>query len=333
MYYLIKKSYSLLELSIYIAVVGVLSSITLISYTIYENAQITKIIEDIEYYDNAFVNFTIKYGVIPGNMSLNRCKKFQEFQSICSLTSKTQWTNTDTVYFAGNNSLNYNQNINENRIAKLFTMRQLQHSGFISNRVKVDLDVSIEKINLNGAEIIFNPTNFLHINSNDITDKVDGTIFYNQNARVAINGIIKNTTQYLNERSAYNEGRELLYSELPSENYFNVLYIFYNTPETLDQTSTPGSGVGATALFKADFMKKIDCKIDDCLPRRGRILGTRIYNGREPDYTGDNNVSCYNKNTQLAESNSVKAEYVNGKELSRGCNLLYILKDVSDYVY
>lgn len=333
MFFLIKKSYSLLEISIYIAVVGILSSITLISYTIYENAKITKIIEDIEYYDNAFVSFAVKYGTIPGNMSLNRCKQFPEFQSICSLSDKTKWTKTDTVYYAGNNSLSYNQNINESRIAKLFTMRQLQQSGFISNKVKINLEDTIETIILNGNETIFDPTNLVHIYSNDITDKVDASISYNKNAKVVINGVIKNTTQYLNERSSYNEGRELLYSELPSENIFNVLYIFYNTPSILDSTSTPGSGIGATALFQAEFIKKIDCKIDDCLPRRGRIIGTRVYNGKEPDYNGDNILSCYNKNTKLAESISVKAEYVKEKDLSRGCNLLYILKDVSEYVY
>ncbi len=335
MFYSIKQSYSLIELSIYIAVIGILSSATLISYKIYENAKVAKIVEDIEYYDNAFVGFTVKYGTIPGNMSFNRCQKFPEFQSICRLSNKTRWTKTDTVYYNADNALNYSQNTNQDRrIVKLFTMRQLQHSGFISHKVKIKLEDTIEKIMLDNREVNFDPTNFIHIYSYDITDKVCGSINYNIDARVSINGIIKGITPFLNERTTYHEGREIFYGELPSEKQFNVLHIFYNTSSAFDNNAShPSVGIGAKALFTADFMKKIDCKIDDCLPRRGKIMGTRIYNGIDPYFTGNNTMSCYNKNTQLAESSSVKAEYVSNQDLSRGCNLLYLLKDVSEYVY
>ena len=77
-----KKSLSLVETSIYLLIVGILTSISVSGYVLYENAQIQKFIEDIKYYENAYIGFANKYGTIPGNMTFNRCKKFPEFQEV-----------------------------------------------------------------------------------------------------------------------------------------------------------------------------------------------------------------------------------------------------------
>ena len=163
-----------------------------------------------------------------------------------------------------------------------------------------------------------------------------GHVDYDINAVVDINGFDRNRlNSHLAERVHNNEAVEPYYA-LPNINtiFWNALVIYYNPPSNLD-TSNGASGVGTTALFTAPTMKKIDAKIDDGKPRQGNIIGTRIWNGVDSAET--NTECCYNVASNTPENpfatNPVVAEYTNHSDKSRGCNLLYVLPDVSKYLY
>ena len=331
-----KKSFSLVETSIYLLAVGILTSMSLGGYVIYENARIQKFIEDIKYYENAYMNFASKYGTIPGNMTFNRCKKFPEFENICSLASTTTWTYTDTVSYAANNQLPYSQCEQQSGnpkvgIQHLLAMRQLEHSGFIANRVELPLNINIKTISLNGNDVTLDPTNIGHTESHEVVKLTGGKINYQKDARVMINGFDKqNSNSWPMYRTIKQEGDELN-NGIPDtiNRYYNSLVFIFNTPPSLDNNR--GVGVGASALFSASAAHKIDLKIDDGLPRRGKIFGLRIYNGKDPYKT--NITVCYDQQSKTPESNDVKAKYVNYNSKIRGCNLLYILPDVSELLY
>ena len=333
-----KTAFSLFELSLYLIVVGVLSALIVGSTAVYENAKIQRLIKEIYDYENAYIKFASKYGAIPGNLTYDRCKKFPEFT--CRLTSQTQWTNTDTVLYNAKttsqislNTRHYN-GVNF-RPTLLFTMRQLQSAGLIDG-VKKSLETNIVNINYNSSSTTFDATNVGHIFSYYIIDNVLGHIDYDRNAVVDINGFVKNmSNSYLSVRVHNNEAVEP-YNSLPNinSNFWNALVIYYNPPATLDTTSG-ASGAGATALFSGSTMKKIDAKIDDGKPRQGNVIGTRIWNGVDAAKT--NTECCYNVASNTPEnpfsSSSVIAEYTTHNDKSRGCNLLYVLPDVSKYLY
>ena len=333
-----KYSFSLFELSLYLVIVAVLSSLIVGSSAIYENARIQRLIKEIYDYENAYVRFANKYGSIPGNLTYDRCIKFPEFT--CRLTSKNNWTNTDTVLYDAKTSYLFSMNIRgynglDWQPTLLFTMRQMQSANLISS-VKTPLETNIVNINYNGVPTEFNATNIGHLLSYNVIDSVLGHVYYDINAVVDINGFDRNRlNSHLAERVHNNEAVEPYYA-LPNINtiFWNALVIYYNSPSTLD-TSNGASGVGTTALFTAPTMKKIDAKIDDGKPRQGNIIGTRIWNGVDSAET--NTECCYNVASNTPENpfatNPVVAEYTTYKDKSRGCNLLYVLPDVSKYLY
>ena len=330
-----KKSLSLIETSICLLIVGILTSISVSGYVLYENARIQKFIEDIKYYENAYIGFANKYGTIPGNMTFNRCKKFPEFQEVCRLADKTKWTYTDTVSYKANNKLSYSQCTQNSGgvsgIAMLLAIRQLEHSGFIANRVELPLNINIKTISFNGNNVTLDPTNIGHTESHEVVKLTGGKISYQQNARVMINGFDKqNSSRWPVYRAIRMEGGETI-SGIPDaiNRYYNGLIFIFNTPPSLDDDR--GAGIGASALFKANIAKKIDLKIDDGLPRRGKIFGLKIYNGK--DAYKNNTTVCYDKSASTVEDDNIKAQYLKYSSKERGCNLLYILPDVSEYLY
>lgn len=333
-----KHSFSLFELSLYLVIVAVLSSLIIGSSAVYENAKIQRLIKEIYDYENAYVRFANKYGAIPGNLTYERCIKFPEFT--CRLTSKDNWTNTDTVLYDAKTSYPFSMNIrNYNgsdwRPTLLFTMRQLQSAGLIGS-VKTSLETNMVNVNYNGVSTKFNAKNIGHLLSYNVIDSMLGHIDYDTNAVVDINGFDRNRlNSHLAERVHSNEAAESYYA-LPNINtiFWNALVIYYNPQSTLDK-SNGASGVGTTALFTAPTMKKIDAKMDDGKPRQGNIIGTRIWNG--VDGAKKNTKCCYNVASNTPENpfatNPVVAEYTNHSDKSRGCNLLYVLPDVSKYLY
>lgn len=332
-----KSSFSLFELSIYLVIVAILSSLIISSTAIYENANIQRLIKEIYDYENAYVRFANKYGSIPGNLTYERCIKFPEFT--CRLSNKTQWTNTDTVLYNATTSLplslnTRNYNGMNYRPTLLFTMRQLQSAGLISS-VKTPLEKNITSINYNGTLTNFVATNAGHLLSYHVIDNVLGHVNYDRNAVVDINGFVKGVNNsYLFVRVHTREALEP-YRALPNTDnkLWNGLVIYYNPPSNFD-SSDGAHGTGMTALFTGSTMKKLDAKMDDGKPRQGNIIGTRIFNNVD---ASNNTVCCYNISSRTNEepfaNPPVVAEYTNYRDKARGCNLLYVLPDVSKYLY
>ena len=83
LYCLIKKSFSLIEVSIYLSIVGILTITAITGKELYEEAKMQKVIEDLQFYENGMLEFVKRYGAWPGAITKQRCLKFPEFSQYC----------------------------------------------------------------------------------------------------------------------------------------------------------------------------------------------------------------------------------------------------------
>ena len=83
LYCLIKKSFSLIEVSIYLAIVGILTITAITGKELYEEAKMQKVIEDLQFYENGMLEFVKRYSAWPGAITKQRCLKFPEFSKYC----------------------------------------------------------------------------------------------------------------------------------------------------------------------------------------------------------------------------------------------------------
>ena len=287
----LKKSFNLMELSIYMMAVSMLASIVMGASTLMENAKVQKTIEEIYYYENAIVQFTRKYGQLPGNMSLNRCKMFGEFKQYC-----------------------YEEN-NDTTITNKTTIKHVVHSsGFGEQQAFKMCQPGNKKYCLIQA-ITFG--RFLQ--AADLINSVDRGL--NEDLTVR-NDNDKDVKFYLPKSKIHNDVYILAqYNNYHTPSIFTSYEMFttfslmgkgngtddkFNSGLTIYLTSLPKVEADKFSAFSPSFMLKLDKKMDDGKPTSGSILG--LHGG-----TAQNNTSCRNGN-----------KYKNSKNKQDGCQLCYV---------
>ena len=78
-----KSSFSLVELGVGIAVSGVLTGTTVAGMSVVNNAKVTKLVQEIQYYDMANTQFISTYNSLPGLITNNNCIKSDKFGNTC----------------------------------------------------------------------------------------------------------------------------------------------------------------------------------------------------------------------------------------------------------
>ena len=339
----LKKSFSLVEAAIYLMLVGVLTTAVIGGAALVEKAKIQKVIEDIDYYEKAFMHFTVSYGAYPGNLDLNRCNKFDIFT--CVLAKKGKWTKGDTIHGTGypyNNTTEWTAPGSENGSGQfyhssyMYQMTQLKSARLITT-AENDMRAlgGLTKFYYNNKQINFTANDIYYL-SYDLNKKFGGKISYSKNGRASFNCLkFKNRKDGGNKgcrvwaRGSYYWGKNVNTSKsefyntknVPSE---NAIVFYYNQKASLD--TNEGRGKGAVGLFSPKFVEKLDKKLDTGIPNKGRIIPIKVYNE-----VSEANV-CYNTTTQKFRSTS-NVKYIQTNKTKQGCNLGYVMKDYSGYIY
>ena len=75
----LKKSFTLIELSIVLLILSLLVGSLLVGRQIVDRAKIQRIIFEFDYYEKAFHQFYDTYRIIPGHMTQKVCKRYAVF--------------------------------------------------------------------------------------------------------------------------------------------------------------------------------------------------------------------------------------------------------------
>ena len=86
----LKKSFTLIELSIVLLILSLLVGSLLVGRQIVDRAKIQRIIFEFDYYEKAFHQFYDTYRVVPGNLDYKTCIKHAEFQGEVCDPNKTE---------------------------------------------------------------------------------------------------------------------------------------------------------------------------------------------------------------------------------------------------
>lgn len=291
----IRKSFSLIELATYIAVIGVCTSMAVGGMSILKNARVQKAVSELYFYENAISDFVIKYGEFPGNMSLQRCLMFNEFREFCEVPS-----NPDTIA----------------PTTTLPTLKQL-------SIVMTDANIDDQIIALNFGRFLKTSglleTIKIGINeASQIADNKDVRI-KNYLPKIGIGDDVYMHYMYNNQSHKWND--YFIYTGGIGTNFFsfsndteNALIIIFSTLGRYIDVNRGGA-------FSADFMQRIDKKIDDGRPRTGFLVGLpQGADGQDVSSTCDNDNVYYADQDDL----NLNIRYLNDSDVKNGCNLAYL---------
>ena len=300
-----RRSFSLTELAIYMAVMSTIVVITLGGMSVVRNARVQRVIEELHFYENAISDFVIKYGELPGNMSNERCLMFNEFKNFCQVLSsdnpaKTTTLNTQPLSYVAIN----NDNLAE-QVVGLNYGRFLKTSGIVES-VKFGLDKELEITNLKDGKI----KNYLP--KVGIGDEVYMHYTYNNTTNRWNDGLIFNDIFDEKEKKFSNIGMNVFSF---SDNTDNAVILIFSTLGRYIDIEKGGA-------FSADFMEKIDKKIDDGRPRTGFLVGLPQGTDGQKDVanTCDDNTEYFdNQDERILE-----VKYRKETDNKYGCNLAYL---------
>ena len=150
----LKQSFSMIELASYVAVMGALVVVATGGLSVIKNARVHKVVSELYFYENALSDFVIKYGELPGNMSMERCLMFNEFKDFCRTPQISSGDIMDALTTLNSNKQAFvamNNNI-MGQIMALNYGRFLKTSGIIDS-VSTGIDKELETTNLRDGRI------------------------------------------------------------------------------------------------------------------------------------------------------------------------------------
>ena len=321
-----KKSFSLVEAAIYLMLVGVLTTAVIGGAALVEKAKIQKVIEDIDYYEKAFVQFTIQFGQVPGNITLKKCEQNIDVFKNCQLKVEKTLSEGDTICDGA--SAPYRTEWCN------FAMKHLQLAGLI-NTLSYDATEGFKPITTyNGDQTMSRYDSTEYLFSHEYLNRVGGKVNYSNNGKARFyscscfddsqqektcnisRGSGKDLEVVGQFHSTYKNSRDYQYLR------YNILLFENNTDAKYD--SNLGAGIGAVGLFKTKVLEKIDKKIDTGLPRTGKLQALKVGDGGKHKA----NELCYNKTHDQAETKNDPAKYLEKST----CNLMYFVTDTSGYI-
>ena len=290
-----RRSFSLTELAIYMAVMSTIVVITLGGMSVVRNARVQSVIEELHFYENAISDFVIKYGELPGNMSNERCLMFNEFKNFCQVLSSDNPAKTTTLNTQPLSYVEMNSNDVATQVMALNYGRFLKTSGIIES-VKFGLDKELETTSLQDGKI----KNYLP--KVGIGDEVYMHYIYN------------NTTNRWNDGLIYtgNIGTNVFSF---SDDTDNALILIFSTLGRYIDIEKGGA-------FSADFIERIDKKIDDGRPRTGFLVGLPQGHDGQKDVanTCDDSVEYFDNQ----DERRLEVKYRKETDNKYGCNLVYL---------
>ena len=298
-----KKSFSLVELAIYIVAVGVLTGVAVGGMEVVNNAKVQKVMEEMDSYKTAMYLFQSTFGALPGNVTESLCKDTNEFNNLSApggTDAEGIYCATDTTGKTGAKSRTV-ASANETLLATetsqnsfLNSMRFLVASGIKSDAARTNLYTSI--LDTEPTTDVA-PTTY----TREQIRNSQGVSSYSADATYSYVGFSGSKDGMGMIRGLENAG-ELSGDNVVKKNISgkNVLVMYYN------YASAP-SGV-----FTPVMAKKLSLKVDNnTSPADGKLLAVR--QGQTSAESTDTTV-CYSGSS-----------FVNSKDATKGCNLIYVL--------
>ena len=301
-----KKSFSLVELAIYIVAVGVLTGVAVGGMEVVNNAKVQKVMEEMDSYKTAMYLFQSTFGALPGNVTESLCKDTNEFNNL-SAPGQTDaegiYCATDTTGKTGAKSRTVASG-NETLLATetsqnsfLNSMRFLVASGIKSDAARTNLYSNPLVTGTEPTDDVV-PTTY----TRDVIKATQGVSSYSAEATYSYVGFSGTKDGMAMIRGLEKAGELSGTSSVVKKSISgkNVLVMYYN------YATTP-SGV-----FTPVMAKKLSLKVDNnTSPADGKLLAVR--QGQVSTESTDATV-CYSGTS-----------FVNSKDATKGCNLIYVL--------
>ena len=308
----LKKSFTLIELSIVLLILSLLVGSLLVGRQIVDRAKIHKVITELNFYDNILHQFYDTYREVPGSMSYKNCMKYSEFQGITCLTDTCTGATTDPTVVKDHQAWCSAFGINASTNAKIIDQYDktdeqipavLQASKLVDFKIPPYSNKKLDGVNRQ----IFS----LHINGGFSVNAFYAS--YKPTVRVILRGwSAKWLPNFLSgDRTA------------DSTTLYNLV-LNKNTISFYDDTTSTARRTKYGAALSSKMMSELDAKIDDGRPMSGRLIGLR--NKKTYTMTDAEQLSqyCYDKTGENVE----RAIYNSDTNEEYGCNITYIMSDV-----
>ena len=331
----LKKSFTLIELSIVLLILSLLVGSLLVGRQIVDRAKIQRIIFEFDYYEKAFHQFYDTYRTVPGNLTEKNCYKYSEFYNI---PKPKRYLVNGADYSAGwycrtRPTENISRTIVDN-LWKPHSFNQMYHAGTeIPNYAEelnmlCDFNANYRKSSqLNTAFNDYGGYRYGAYTSfdNKVYFSILGVNWQKINqqrfakvAHCASNTLLNNT--YMHEYENATLAKNI--------NLHNILALTRD-PSVTRCSSTSCKITAPTKSFggalSAKLTSELDAKIDDGRPGTGKLIALKSGDARKSDTTqAKHEENCY---VGTAE-NIHKTIYHSSTDLRYGCNIIKVMEDV-----
>ncbi len=340
----LKKSFSLLELSIVLIVLSLLTFTVLSGAKIIARAKAQKVLVEIDKYKKAIMIFRDSYDVYPGNVDEETCRKWAEFSQLNldkEGVSLGDYCTNNRAQAGGRGKVNDGfagsslMATTERWISFLNAMRFMRTSKIIDADTVSTTIADDEMVNGSYPASKANQGPWDEVCKDCISyenvKRTQAKTSFDSNGAATLAGILidPKKTESLNlnfirgsnnSEGAVNE-HEFYDTEVQKNvNSQNVLILYKNTPAGADDTY--GTGPLATGILTADIVNQIDVKIDDGRPGTGILIGLKNGYVKSVDNEDGKKRICYN----TLQNDVSNGYYVSSTETKNGCNILYIIR-------
>lgn len=352
---ILKKSFTLVELSVVLLVLSILTGTLLVGRKIVDRANVQRIIFEIDRYKTEFYQFQDTFGVLPGNVDTDTCMKSSEFYAAQTIQDKKDGkqveigkycdgANAKTIH--GYNSLQIMAT--EYNWGSFFNaMRFMKTAGMLEN-VNSDItsyDYNYSKTTSEDGRITETGTNFAgnvdgargpkdgaetsYISYSNVKN-TQGIPSFDKDGAITYAGVAFDKNVSIDNRYTYanfirgsnglvdnkHEFSNAVFSNSIDNKNFIVFY--RNVSSVAD--STYGVHQTSTGLVSSTIMNQLDVKVDDGRPGTGKVLAMKNGYAHQVDET-EKKLVCYNQ----IESKVDQGYYVKDKDVKFGCNFIYVL--------
>ena len=333
----LKKSFTLIELSIVLLILSLLVGSLLVGRQIVDRAKIQRIIFEFDYYEKAFHQFYDTYRAVPGELRYKECKKYSIFNNESGVSDPCFYGGLNPA-LPGNPKLVYTW-VGQTNYLILY---HLFKSGLIDDGSKRTNSYFSSSVKPNyGSSLAGGNYKVLrgHITNND------GCTFhssFNHSGRIQIAGYnYKLATDHLGETTymnfLYARSNKYFNKSLPHEmdnmqyrnrlDGHNALTLYFWTEKYSIDMNAGNSKTekNEMTILSSKLASEIDAKIDDGRPGTGRLLALKGGIAHQSNTTNEQHLkSCYDKMANEVSS----AIYHSDTNLQYGCNITYIMEDV-----
>ena len=328
----LKKSFTLIELSIVLLILSLLVGSLLVGRQIVDRAKIQRIIFEFDYYEKAFHQFYDTYRFVPGNLSEKNCRKYPEFQirpDSC----------TGYVTVGGNSWVVKTTNpasklIPVNHRVHCFLMKQLVASKIVEIAgVKAEMDAGSGCVDLSRTPTTQDWQGYSSTVKTSFDDDVNVMLFGFPNNFLsdlsqvdnAKREMISGANTSVNPRMPHEFDNRKVRISLAGHNVITMTRAV-SFKGFIRDGMTSENPYGA---FSAKIASELDAKIDDGRPGTGKLLGLKgAFAFAKKDgvkSTNDEHLAvCYDKMANEVDS----AIYHTTKDMKYGCNIIKVMEDV-----